>query len=140
MSKQKPRGKPFEKGNSAARGQGRPKTTPEEKKLARLTRTRFNAIVRKYFHLNKNQLKEIASNPETPAIDLMVISVMNKAIVSGDEKKMNWFLEQLFGKLKEKSEVKVSGNIETTGVDLSTLTDEQLRVMEEIALKNEKKD
>lgn len=104
------------KGYFAKGGQGGPGRTPlsdEDKALAKLTRTRFRTIVRKYLQMNKAQLQEVAQAEETEALDLMVISVMNKAILKGDEKRINWFLEQLFGKLKETRDISVTGDIST---------------------------
>jgi len=98
----------FKEGNT--KGQGRPKSTPAAKKLARLTRDRFKAAVRKYLGKNRDELTEIAKDANTSALDLMIVSVMNKAIVNGDQNKMQWFLEQLFGKLTENLSVEVTGN------------------------------
>ena len=130
-SKLKPRGKPFEKGNKKGQGNGRPKTSPEEKKLSRLTRNKFNTIVRTYLDLNREELKKVATNTKTPALDLMVVSVMNRAITTGDEKKMNWFLEQLFGRLKENKKIELSGSLDSrSSIDLKKLSKEELEALQ----------
>ena len=118
-------------------GPGRPRVSPEQKKLTRLTKTRFNTAVRKYLHLNKAELKKVALDKDTPALDLMIISVMNKAITAGDEKRLNWFLEQLFGKLKEKTEIKVSGKLDTNAIDVKKLSTEELQNLLELVKKCE---
>jgi len=133
--KAKPRGKPFAKGN---KGGGKKKLTEEEKVIAKLNRTQLKIIIRKYLQLNKSELKDVALAEETKVLDLMVISVMNKAIVQGDEKRINWFLEQLFGKLREHREVQISGTIETKPVyKLQNLSDNDLLELKKLAEKAE---
>ena len=135
-NKGKPRGKPFQKGNKLANG--RPRVSEEQKEVMKLTRTKFNTITMKYLNYNRAELEKIARHPETPAIDMMVISVMVKAIKQGDEKKLNWFLEQLFGKLKENRSVDVnmSGSVDMVRkVDMSQLSDDELANMENMLAK-----
>jgi len=119
------RGRPFEKGNKASKG-GVP-STPEEKAFARLTRTSFKKMVRKYLGLSCAGLKEAAMRSDITALDAMVISVMIKAITTGDEKKMNWFLEQLFGKLKEMTQITHTGKVQSEHkIDISKLNKDEL--------------
>ena len=93
------RGIPFKDGNPG--GPGRPTMSTEEKQLSKLTRTKFNNIVRQYLDMDKAELKVIEEDVTTKTLDRMVIAVMLKAIDEGDQKRINWFLEQLFGKLAE---------------------------------------
>lgn len=138
--KGKPRGRPFKKGNTISKGRQKP-ITEEERAIAKLTRTHLKIIIRKYLMLNKSELKNVALADETKVLDLMVISVMNKAIVQGDEKRINWFLEQLFGKLKEHREVQISGTIETKpAYKLKNLSDKDLIELKKLAEKAEAKE
>jgi len=133
--KAKPRGKPFKKGNSLASGN---KMSDEQKLKAKLTRTQLRIIIRKFLYLNKPELVEVVNDANTNILELMVASVMNKAIVQGDEKRINWFLEQLFGKLKEKQEVQITGEINTKpNYHLKNLSDADLLKLKEIAAKAE---
>ena len=50
----------------------------------------------------------LLKDPKTKSLDLMVLSVLAKAINDGDEKRLGWFLEQLFGRRKEKIDVSVT--------------------------------
>ena len=103
---------PFEKGNPG--GPGRPKRTTEEKQAARMTRETFNNCARKYMlktydqlrKIVEDEMKEVQGRKEVTSLELMVISVIVKAIKTGDQNKMNWFLEQLFGKLTEHHHIK----------------------------------
>lgn len=103
----KKRGRPFKKKNAG--GPGRSPMTDEEKALAKLTRGTLKSTLRKYLQMTRGELKKAADDANTPALDLMVISVMNAAIMKGDEKRINWFLEQLFGKMKESVDITSNG-------------------------------
>lgn len=137
--KKKPRGRPFQKGNTA--GQLRKRVTPEEREVNKLTRKAFTSVATKYLQFTTSQLKAVATDPATPILDLMVASVINKALMDGDERKLGWFLEQLFGKLKEVREVTVSAEVTATSsrVDVTKLTDTQLKQLKRITEKAEVK-
>ena len=83
-------------------------------------------------------MKNVALANDTKVLDLMVISVMNKAIVQGDEKRINWFMEQLFGKIKELREVSVKAEIEVNpNFDLKKLSNEELEKLKQLTFKME---
>lgn len=92
----------FQKGCKG--GPGRRRMDDDEKALAGLTRTKFKEILRQYLLSSIDELQVIKSNSKTHTLNLMVISTIVKAINDGDAQRINWFLEQLFGKLKEKRE------------------------------------
>lgn len=136
--KKKPRGKSFEKGNEISKLGGRPRTSEEEKLLKKLTRTEFQNIVHMFLGKKQEDLTMVLTSSESTVLETMVVSVMAKALRDGDEKKLNWFLEQIFGKMKETSsvEMKIQGDINMTqGIDLSNLTDEELADLEKIFVK-----
>lgn len=120
-------GKPFKEGHTG--GPGRPPASKAEKEMNKLTRSKFKAVVQKYLVLTKIELNEIIKDPTTPTLDVMVLSVMHHAIKQGDEKRLNWFLEQLFGKLKERKEVTMKATLEKA-VDLKKLTGEELKQLQ----------
>jgi hypothetical protein len=138
--KKKKNPKGFQKGNQYGKvhSKGRPKFPVEQKMAQKLTRTKFRAITMRYLGHTRGELESIARNPETPAIDMVVISILIKAIKGGDEKRLNWFLEQLFGKLTENKalDVNVTGKVETVKtMDFSQLSPEELENMEKMVKK-----
>lgn len=130
--KGKPRGKPFEAGNNASPGP--PRLTEEERALRKITKTNFQKAVRKYLTCTKQELLDVAKDPKTEAMDLLIVSVMMKAITTGDEKKMEWFLFQLFGQSKKGFYLTNGERPENKNdIDLSKLNQDQLEQLKLIA-------
>lgn len=106
---------------------------PDYLKTARkITATRFGEIIHKYIHCSKSELEDALRAPQTLALDLCVIKVLVESIKNGDEKRLNFLLERIIGKVKEVREVHHSGS--DSPIDLKKLTPtqlEQLKVMVE---------
>ena len=128
--KMKARGRSF---TSETAPKGRPKISDEEREVNRLTRSKFRAIVQKYLEFNTGELKKLNKDEDTPMLDAMVISVMVMARKNGDERKMNYFIEQLFGKMKEVYEVKadVKTNSNDT-IDYSKLSTDEMITLKKL--------
>ena len=92
--KRKATGTPFKKGQ-APKSEGRPTMTEEEKKLSKLTRTQFKSILREFLQYTKDELDHVMKYEQTTCLELMVGSSLRAAIKLGDERKLNWFMEQL---------------------------------------------
>lgn len=95
---------PFVKGNKC-NPHGRPKLTDEERMARILNRIAFERICNQYLHLSKDELEDIVRRKETPVIELMVASVVIKAIKSGDQHRLNFLLDRLIGKVPERVEI-----------------------------------
>jgi len=80
---------------------------PEVFEVRKLTKTMFEEIIYKYMHKTHDELKELIRNPnQTPAIELMVISIMARAIGQGDTLRSEFLLRRSIGVVTEKMEVK----------------------------------
>lgn len=102
-------GKHFEPGNQY----GKRKTLPADvKAMRKLTRAEVIEKLSKYLHLEKRELKKIKDSVNTPMLDLMVISVIEKASSLGDDRRLNFLLENTVGKLQ--NEVKLEGDIKVS--------------------------
>lgn len=101
MSEEKKvRGKPFAKGNS-----GRPVgTTIIPKKVKELNRKDMEKVISKYLKKSVLQLNEIAKNPKTKSLDLMIIKIIVEAIKRGDYTRLNFLMDRTVGKVKESIE------------------------------------
>lgn len=119
----------FKKGNKY--GKGRPKVTEEERRVNKLTRTQFKNAVSKYLKMTKKEMEEEMKNPEVVSLDMAILAVLSKAIDKGDEKRLNWMLEQLFGKLKETTDLNVSGSLGAE-IDVTKLSMEQLKFLKSL--------
>lgn len=89
---------PFKKGKSGNPG-GRPKLPEELRKAKEMTKADFLDIATKFLKLTKEELQAKAKDPKTTAVELVVASVIAKCISTGDQKRINFLLEWMFGKL-----------------------------------------
>lgn len=95
--------KKFQKGNQAAKGQF---IAPKVYEGRRLTRVLYEEILHKYLHMSKRDLERIVSDPgDTPAIELLVISILAKALTGGDDKRGEFLIARLVGKVPDKIEI-----------------------------------
>ena len=90
-------GKDFDKGN---------KFTPTRSeqwgsiiKARHYNREVLYTLISKYLAMDRNQLVDVANDVRTPAIDLMLIKIISKAIKTGDTQRANFLIEQMCGKL-----------------------------------------
>jgi hypothetical protein len=99
-------GRDFKKGQS-----GNPKgptPVPQDIRAARkVTQIDFERIANQYLFAKKADLAKASTDPETPIIELMITSIIHKAVVEGDERRLEFLLMRLLGKVKD--EVKHTG-------------------------------
>ena len=77
---------------------GRPKLPPDIAKARSLNQLELERIVNKFLWLDRASIKAIADDPATPAMELMVAAIIGKAVVLGDEKRVEFILTRLLGK------------------------------------------
>ena len=92
----------FKKGKSG-NPNGRPVGTVTVPKELRAINNRLIAdTIGKYLNCTGPELQEHIKNPETPALDLMILRVLYEAIRKADQGKMNAILERIVGKVPDK--------------------------------------
>lgn len=72
---------------------GRPKTL--------LTKDRLKALLDKFYHMSREDLKKVASDPKATVIELTVASIMVKCIESGDFTRFDGMLSRAIGKVAD---------------------------------------
>lgn len=126
----------FKKGNQfyKLRNKNKVYLTEEEQRIKKLSTVKLKLIIHKYLQKTVAQLKKISQNPKTPAIDMMVISVIIKAISTGDHMRIQWFLERIFGKLHDSAKP-VSVSVHVREEQLEKLTDQEIEELIELTKK-----
>ena len=90
--------KKFKKGKAG--GPGRPKMTDDEKALNKLNRNHVRRLIARYVSKPRGELIDIRQDKKTPGLDMMIIGVILKGITRGEENKIDWVCDVMFGKEK----------------------------------------
>lgn len=104
MARRKTGGRDFKPGQSG-NPNGRPMLPADVKQLRELTAIEFTRVVNKYLEMTKSQITEAVQDPKTPALELMVATIMHKAVVGGDHYRLGFILDRCIGKVKEVPEM-----------------------------------
>lgn len=104
--KKKVPGRPFKVGNPG--GPGRKPTPKDLKGVKKMSRYEFELRLAKYASCTLAELKKHRRHPDTPALDLMLLSVMIKGIGQGDHQRWNALVDRMFGKVKDKVDLSSS--------------------------------
>lgn len=100
--------------NNIANPDGRPKVPEDVKAAQKLTKNAFILVTNKYLSMTKEEIKRAATDPKTPSLELMIAGLISKAVNEGCQKRLNFLLERLIGKVP--TSVDVSGEVKTTSV------------------------
>lgn len=116
-------GRPFQKGNQAAKGRT---MAPDFMQTRRLTRVKLEETIHEFMHLPADALKRILREPgDTPAYKLMVVSMLAKA-ASGDTIRAQFLTDRIHGKVVDKIEMKTQDVTDEERV--KSMADELLRI------------
>ena len=89
--------KPGQSGNPA----GRPKLSPELRKIRELNGEEIRRLFAKYARMTRMQLQESIDNPNTPVIELIIATGISIAYLQGDYTRLNFILNRTIGPIKE---------------------------------------
>jgi hypothetical protein len=95
-------GKNFEKGDPRINRKGLQKLPPDLHEASeKLSNHVLEAKLRKFLDLPKEQLKNIIKDPKTKSIDSAICAIISRAVIGADEKRLDWVITRLLGKVKE---------------------------------------
>jgi hypothetical protein len=94
----------FKKGSSGNPG-GRPKLSPELKKINELTVDELKRTIAKHFRMTMEELTDVLHDPNSITLDLVICSAIAKAIKEGDMGRAEYLFMRSLGKVTEKLEV-----------------------------------
>jgi hypothetical protein len=120
----KPPGIPWKKGKPG--GPGRPKDPPELHTIKRMTKAELELLMHKIMHLSEKELEDFKGT----AIEMSMAAIIKKSITYGDNQRVNFFLERLFGKVPTKLEH--SGSIDSNPKTIEEVDAQLVRLDAEI--------
>lgn len=106
--------KPGETGNP----NGRPQVPQDVKQMRELNKVELTRILNKFVYLTKDELSECLKDPMTPAVEMMVGTIIHKAITTGDHSRLTFILDRLVG--PNKQSVEVTGTLHSQLVKIIT--------------------
>ena len=101
MAKGRGKGRPFQKGNKAGKGHGRPPLPADLKQARSLNRIEFERIANKYLYMSPTEFEAELQNPARTAIETMVMAVVSQCIKDGCVARLNAILDRVIGKPAE---------------------------------------
>lgn len=100
MGKEKTQWKKGQSGNPS----GQPKIPEDIKAMRKLTAIEFERAVNRYLFEDRSVVAKAAADPNTPVIELLITSILHKAVSQGDEKRLGFFLDRLLGRVANRIE------------------------------------
>ena len=100
---------PFSPGQSG-NPNGRPPIPVDVKEFQKTNNYEVGRILNECIFLPLEELKKRSLNKKNSALENLIVSVLLKAIKTGDVRTLNFFLDRLVGKVKEESEKPESGH------------------------------
>lgn len=61
-------------------------------------------MVNRYLYMTAEEIVAAAENPKTPALDLMIASIVKRAVMEGDHMRCEFILKRLIGDPPERIE------------------------------------
>lgn len=119
--------KPGQSGNP----NGRPVLPEEIKEARRLNKAEFERILNQYIHMPLEDIKTRASDPTTPALEVLVAKILAEGIKRGDEKRLNFIVDRLVGPVKRKVSLDGGEDGSPIGVSLSKALAEEIEKLED---------
>lgn len=100
-----PEGKRFQKGQVANPG-GRRKLPDDIKEARKVTQDELERSINRAVFSTRAELAALVKDPGTRMLDVMVASIVAQASQKGDQQRLDFLLNRMIGKVKDRIEVK----------------------------------
>lgn len=121
-------GRDFKKGVSGNPG-GSPKIPDDLKEARKLSRIEMERVLNRYIHMTKSEIIRAAQDPLTPALELMIASLISKGTNEGDYRRISFLLDRLGFVVTQ--DVRVSGG---EGGPIKLFSEDQIKRMAKAVL------
>lgn len=118
----------FKKGAPSPNPKGRPPLSPGQRELRKLSLKTHQEVIEMALTGTVGELKALATDPKTPAIQVGIATAILQAIKVGDPSVLERFMERIIGKIPDKLEVtSVSSVSIDVNAQIAVLTDADLK-------------
>ncbi len=94
---------------------GNPKGAPIQpervKALKIYTKEAILESINSYMGMTKSQISERINDPQTPMIDLLIGTILAKAVANGDPHRFDALLNRVIGRVKDETDIKLTADI-----------------------------
>lgn len=108
--KGKTNGKPFTKGDPRC---GRPKMPDDMRGIKKLNKTVFVTSANKFLNMTRDEITAVLQDPDASMIDLMLGSIIAKAVKDSDTVRANFILDRLIPRVASTDESDLTLNMST---------------------------
>ncbi len=84
---------------------GRPKLPQDVVEARKLNRNEVERILTRHVRMTKTELESAQKDPNTPALENLIVGVLLEGMKSGDHVRLNFLLDRLIGKPTEHVEL-----------------------------------
>ena len=84
---------------------GRPKLPEDINKARTLNRIEFERVLNRYLYMSKAEIMKAAQDPGTPALELMIASMISKGTNEGDHLRIEFLISRVIGKVPERIQI-----------------------------------
>ena len=96
---------------------GRPPLRRDLKGVKLLTQQDVSRLMQKMMDMSLVDLQDMVDDPTTPAMELMLARIIEKAMREGDHQRLNFLFDRTIGKVVDKKEVEIRPVRYVTGVE-----------------------
>lgn len=93
--------RPYKKGVSG-NPKGRPAVPADIKAMREFNASEFERVFNKFIFMNQDELTAATKRKDFNVLEMMVLSIMQKAVKEGDQKRMNFLLDRMVGPVVRK--------------------------------------
>ncbi len=97
----------------------------------------FIRLANKLIHLTVPELQQIQRDPETTALEQMLIAVIIKATNQGDDKRLTFYLDRLLGKVPDKIDLTGNQTINFDDISKEELDERMEKILRRLKRVNE---
>jgi hypothetical protein len=112
---------------------GRPAVPADLLEARKFTRLKLERVLNRMIHMTRQELSDYIKNPNIGAMELLLASILTKAISHGDYQRADFILNRLVGKVPDKIDATI------TNPFLGMSDEEKLEKAKEVVVVLEKK-